>query len=63
MDRVRALLSVADRAGIADLARELIDQGIEVYATDGTRAALSEVGVELVHRPHQANIALLYQVR
>jgi phosphoribosylaminoimidazolecarboxamide formyltransferase/IMP cyclohydrolase len=43
---VRALLSVADRAGIADLARELIDQGIEVYATDGTLAVLSEDGIE-----------------
>ena len=43
---MRALLSVADRAGIADLARELIDHGIEVYATDGTRAVLSEDGVE-----------------
>jgi phosphoribosylaminoimidazolecarboxamide formyltransferase/IMP cyclohydrolase len=43
---VRALLSVADRAGIADLARELLDQGIEVYATDGTREVLSDAGVE-----------------
>ena len=43
---MRALLSVEDRDGIADLARELLDQGIEVYATDGTRAALSEAGVE-----------------
>ena len=32
---MRALLSVADRAGIADLARELLDLGVEVYATDG----------------------------
>jgi phosphoribosylaminoimidazolecarboxamide formyltransferase / IMP cyclohydrolase len=44
---VRALLSVADRAGVADLARELLDQGIEVYATDGTRTELSEAGVEV----------------
>jgi phosphoribosylaminoimidazolecarboxamide formyltransferase/IMP cyclohydrolase len=44
---VRALLSVADRTGVTDLARELIDQGTEVYATDGTRAALSEAGVEV----------------
>ena len=44
---MRALLSVADRAGIVDLARELLDQGIEVYATDGTRAVLSEAGVEV----------------
>jgi phosphoribosylaminoimidazolecarboxamide formyltransferase/IMP cyclohydrolase len=44
---VRALLSVADRSGISDLARELLDQGIEVYATDGTRAALSDAGIEV----------------
>ena len=44
---MRALLSVADRAGITDLARELLDQGIEVYATDGTRATLSGDGVEV----------------
>lgn len=43
---MRALLSVADRAGIADLARDLLDQGIEVYATDGTRAAVAEAGLE-----------------
>jgi len=44
---LRALLSVADRAGIVDLARELLDQGIEVYATDGTRTELSGAGVEV----------------
>lgn len=44
---MRALLSVADRGGITDLARELIDQGIEVYATDGTRAVLAEDGIEV----------------
>jgi phosphoribosylaminoimidazolecarboxamide formyltransferase/IMP cyclohydrolase len=42
---VRALLSVADRAGIVDLARGLTDHGIEVYATDGTLAVLAEAGV------------------
>jgi phosphoribosylaminoimidazolecarboxamide formyltransferase/IMP cyclohydrolase len=42
---VRALLSVADRAGIADLARELLDQGVEVLATEGTHAVLSEAGL------------------
>ncbi len=44
---MRALLSVADRAGVADLARELLDQGIEVYATEGTRTELSGAGVEV----------------
>ena len=33
---MRALLSVADGAGIAELAQELLDQGIEVFATDRT---------------------------
>lgn len=42
---MRALLSVADRAGITDLARDLLDQGIEVVATDGTREALASEGV------------------
>ena len=43
---VRALLSVANREGIADLARALNSLGVELYATDGTRAALAEDGVE-----------------
>ena len=44
---MRALLSVADRAGSAELARELLAEGIEVYATDGTRAELAEAGVDV----------------
>ena len=44
---MRALLSVADRAGVTGLAREMLDQDIEVYATDGTRAELSEHDVEV----------------
>jgi phosphoribosylaminoimidazolecarboxamide formyltransferase/IMP cyclohydrolase len=43
---VRALLSVANRDGIADLARELAAIGVELYATDGTRATLNAAGVE-----------------
>jgi phosphoribosylaminoimidazolecarboxamide formyltransferase/IMP cyclohydrolase len=43
---VRALLSVANRDGIAELARELADLGLEIYATEGTRAALAESGIE-----------------
>lgn len=42
---MRALLSVANREGIADLARDLLDLGVEVFATDGTREALAEAGV------------------
>jgi phosphoribosylaminoimidazolecarboxamide formyltransferase/IMP cyclohydrolase len=44
-DRVRALLSVADGAAVADLARELLDLGIEVTATAATRAELVAAGL------------------
>ncbi|MFN8619685.1 MAG: bifunctional phosphoribosylaminoimidazolecarboxamide formyltransferase/IMP cyclohydrolase [Chloroflexota bacterium] len=42
---MRALLSVADREGIADLARELQALGVDIVATDGTREALAADGV------------------
>jgi phosphoribosylaminoimidazolecarboxamide formyltransferase/IMP cyclohydrolase len=45
---VRALLSVADRAGAAALARDLLALGVEVYATDGTREHLAAEGVEVL---------------
>jgi phosphoribosylaminoimidazolecarboxamide formyltransferase/IMP cyclohydrolase len=43
---VRALFSVANRDGISDLARDLSALDVELFATDGTRAALAEAGVE-----------------
>ena len=43
---MRALLSVADRAGVSALARDLQALGVEVYATDGTREHLAADGVE-----------------
>ncbi len=47
---MRALLSVSDREGIIELARGLIDAGVECFATDGTRAYLAEhdIGVSPV---------------
>ncbi len=42
---MRALLSVANRDGIAALARDLADLGVETFATDGTREALAADGV------------------
>ena len=45
---MRALLSVSDREGIVELARGLTDAGIELFATDGTRAHLTEAGLEKV---------------
>jgi len=44
---VRALLSVANRDGIVDLARDLLGFGIEVVATDGTREHLAAQGVDV----------------
>ncbi|PZR60578.1 MAG: bifunctional phosphoribosylaminoimidazolecarboxamide formyltransferase/inosine monophosphate cyclohydrolase [Chloroflexi bacterium] len=42
---MRALLSVSDREGIVELARGLVDAGVECFATDGTRAHLTEAGI------------------
>ncbi len=47
MARVRALLSVANREGIATLARELRSLDVEIVATDGTREFLASEGVEV----------------
>ena len=44
---MRALLSVANRDGIVALARDLLDLGIEVVATDGTRDHLASEGVDV----------------
>ncbi|HSW43552.1 MAG TPA: bifunctional phosphoribosylaminoimidazolecarboxamide formyltransferase/IMP cyclohydrolase [Patescibacteria group bacterium] len=44
---MRALLSVANRQGVADLARDLLALGIEVHATDGTREHLAENGIDV----------------
>ncbi|HSL75598.1 MAG TPA: bifunctional phosphoribosylaminoimidazolecarboxamide formyltransferase/IMP cyclohydrolase, partial [Candidatus Limnocylindrales bacterium] len=44
---MRALLSVADREGIAAFARELQALDVEMFATDGTREYLSGEGVQV----------------
>ena len=47
-DRVKvrtALISVSDKSGIADLARELSSLGIRILSTGGTFKALSAVGI------------------
>ena len=42
---MRALLSVANRVGIAALARDLLALGVEIFATDGTRDYLAAEGI------------------
>ncbi len=41
----RALLSVQDKSGLAELGAGLRDLGVELWATSGTRAALEQGGV------------------
>ncbi len=44
---MRALLSVANREGIAALARDLRDLDVEIFATDGTREFLASEGIDV----------------
>jgi phosphoribosylaminoimidazolecarboxamide formyltransferase/IMP cyclohydrolase len=49
-DRVkieRALLSVSDKSGLADLGRALVGRGVELVSTGGTAKALREAGLEV----------------
>jgi len=43
----RALLSVSDKAGLAQLGRALADRGVELVSTGGTAKALREAGLEV----------------
>lgn len=43
----RALLSVSDKSGLADLARGLATLGIEILSTGGTAAALTDAGIQV----------------
>jgi phosphoribosylaminoimidazolecarboxamide formyltransferase / IMP cyclohydrolase len=44
----RALVSVSDKAGLIDLARDLSARGVEILSTGGTASALSQAGVAVV---------------
>jgi phosphoribosylaminoimidazolecarboxamide formyltransferase/IMP cyclohydrolase len=44
---VRALLSVSDKAGLADLGKALAARGVELVSTGGTAKALREAGLEV----------------
>ena len=43
----RALISVSDKTGIIDFARELRQFGVEIISTGGTARALREAGIEV----------------
>lgn len=44
----RALLSVSDKTGLADFARELASRRVELVSTGGTAAALREAGLQVI---------------
>ncbi|WP_440997808.1 bifunctional phosphoribosylaminoimidazolecarboxamide formyltransferase/IMP cyclohydrolase [Arhodomonas sp. SL1] len=43
----RALISVSDKTGVAELARALADRGVEILSTGGTARLLAEAGVSV----------------
>src|SRR5438067_12284912 len=43
----RALLSVSDKRGLIELARELAGRGVHLLASGGTRSALVAAGLEV----------------
>lgn len=45
---MRALISVSDKTGIVDFARELVDLGIEIISTGGTYRVLKEAGIDAI---------------
>ncbi len=48
MTKKRALISVSDKNGIVEFARELIELGFEIVSTGGTKKALAEGGVPVI---------------
>src|SRR4051812_16128111 len=45
MKIARALISVSDKTGLADFARELVAMGVEIISTGGTHALLKKEGI------------------
>ena len=43
----RALISVSDKTGVVDFARQLNEFGVEIISTGGTAKALREAGIEV----------------
>ncbi|TFB14685.1 bifunctional phosphoribosylaminoimidazolecarboxamide formyltransferase/IMP cyclohydrolase [Filobacillus milosensis] len=43
----RALISVSDKTGIVDLAKQLVEHGIEIISTGGTKKAIEEAGIKV----------------
>ncbi|MFW8675165.1 bifunctional phosphoribosylaminoimidazolecarboxamide formyltransferase/IMP cyclohydrolase PurH, partial [Streptococcus pyogenes] len=44
----RALISVSDKSGIVDFAKELKNLGWDIISTGGTKVTLDDAGVETI---------------
>ncbi len=44
----RALISVSDKAGIVEFAKELKVIGFDIISTGGTKKALQEAGIDVM---------------
>lgn len=44
----RALISVSDKTGVADFAKSLSENGVEIYSTGGTRRHLEDAGLQVI---------------
>lgn len=44
----RALVSVSDKTGVVEFARELANRGVEILSTGGTANALRDAGIEVI---------------
>src|SRR3712207_5527262 len=42
----RALISVSDKTGLVEFARELVAMGVEIISTGGTAAVLKKEGIQ-----------------
>jgi phosphoribosylaminoimidazolecarboxamide formyltransferase/IMP cyclohydrolase len=48
MKITRALISVSDKTGIVDFARQLVELGVEILSTGGTARALQEANIPVI---------------
>ena len=46
---MRAILSVSDKTGLIELARGLVDRGVELVSTGGTAKAIAEAGLPVLN--------------
>lgn len=44
----RALISVSDKTGVVDFAKELVSMGYEIISTGGTKKAIADAGIDVI---------------